>query len=188
MRLIVYKHSLIRREDGDHIIIWVDNRFVTEGELDAVHGAEKNEENLVERQSTRIGKEAEFEKWWISDWCRDHKRQDHTGPNGPYSGGVQAMYRWARAHGGGFFNVVGQDWQNLVIAGSNSGANALYRARSVRSTTGRLGTMDLRNDADWTQNRARKFGSSWRASSKGGETCDINVRLNYEIIRTKYKV
>ena len=81
---------------------------------------------------------------------------------------------------------MGKSWENLVIAGSNKGANAVYKARRVSGLGGaRIGTQDVRNDADWTQNRAREFsGRGWRASSKGGETCVLNSRINYEIVKT----
>ncbi|RBR26388.1 uncharacterized protein FIESC28_00793 [Fusarium coffeatum] len=169
----MYKHSMFKRDDGDHVVVWVARSFTEE------------EPSLTKRQGARPGRESGFGTDSASDYCRDHKRQNHAGPNGPYSGGVQAMYRWARGHRGGSWPL-GKSWENLVIAGSNKGANAVYKARRVSGLGGaRIGTMDVRNDADWTQNRAREFsGRGWRASSKGGETCVINSRINYEIVRT----
>lgn len=180
----MYRHAILKRHDGDHVTIWIDRDFIEERDEG------ESEESLARRQSVRIAKTGRFDTDGVSDYCRDHKRQDHTGPNGPTSGGVQAMYRWARGHSGGLFKVVNKDWQNLIVAGSNKGANALYRARRKDGPDTLLGTMDLRNDADWTQNRARSFNGVWRASSKGGETCWnwAQTRLNYELIRTKYDV
>lgn len=178
----MYKHSLIERDDGDHVVIWVDRSFVDEDDQD------EEEKELVKRQQRwRIANGMEFGHGF-SDHCRDHRRQDHTGPNGPYSGGVLTMYQWARAHSGGYFRFRGWDWHNLFVAGSNSGANALYKAKILPGGDVTVGTQDLRNDADWTYKKRRKFGSSWRASSKGGETCNINTRINYQLIRTKYAV
>ena len=166
---------MFKRDDGDHIVVWVARSF-TETE---------DEPGLTKRQGARPGRESSFRDDFVSDYCRSHKRQNHAGPNGPYSGGVQAMYRWARGHSGGSWPL-GKSWENLVIAGSNKGANAVYKARVVSGSSGTsIGTMDVRNDADWTQNRAREFsGRGWRASSKGGETCLLNSRINYEIVKT----
>ena len=163
---------MFKRDDGDHIVVWVARSFT------------EDEPSLAKRQGARPGRESGFTNSPISDYCRSHKRQNHAGPNGPYSGGVQAMYRWARGHRGGRWDI-DRNWENLVIAGSNKGANAVYKARVVDDTVASIGTMDVRNDADWTQNRAREFsGRGWRASSKGGETCGLNTRINYEIVRT----
>jgi hypothetical protein len=171
----MYKHSMFKRDDGDHIVVWVARDFVeNEDEVNNVQGIDK-------RQTARPA--GGFRTDSVSDYCRDHKRQDHTGPNGPFSGGVKAMYGWARGHRGGSWPV-GSSWKTLVLAGSNSGANAIYRARTVRGGSTFIGTQDVRNDADWTQKKERKFNGRWRASSKGGETCVLNDRLNYEIIRT----
>lgn len=164
---------MFKRDDGDHIVVWVARSFTEE------------DPSLTKRQGARPGRESGFQNSPFSDYCRSHKRQNHAGPNGPYSGGVQAIYRWARGHSGGEWNV-NKNWENLVIAGSNKGANAVYKARVVSGLNPTAtGTMDVRNDADWTQNRAREFsGRGWRASSKGGETCGLNTRINYEIVRT----
>ncbi|KAH7024378.1 uncharacterized protein B0I36DRAFT_250525 [Microdochium trichocladiopsis] len=182
----MYKHSLLKRGDGDHVTVWVDRRYVEHEDL---HEARDTEAALEERDiNLRVGKDAAFSGSIISDYCYDHKRQDHTGPNGPTTGGVKAIYQWARAHGGGKFNVKSTtNWENLVVAGSNGGTNALYRARALSGGTD-IGTQDVRNDADWTLSKQRSFSGSWRASSKGGESCYLGRRINYELIRTQYNV
>ncbi|EKJ77350.1 hypothetical protein FPSE_02428 [Fusarium pseudograminearum CS3096] len=173
----MYKHSMLKRDDGDHVVVWVARDFI-----------EANDgQGVSKRQTARPGTNSNFQNDAISDYCRDHKRQNHAGPNGPFSGGVKAMYGWARGHSGGSWPV-GSGWKNLVLAGSNSGANALYRARVTSGDVTHVGTQDVRNDADWTQQRAQKFNGQWRASSKGGETCSTNDRINYEIIRTDYRL
>ncbi|RBQ80112.1 hypothetical protein FVER14953_21714 [Fusarium verticillioides] len=169
----MYKHSMFKRDDGDHIVVWVARSFT-----------EYPDETLTKRQGARPGRESGYHSGADSDYCGKHKRQNLAGPNGPYSGGVQAMYRWANSHSGNW--VVGADWSNLMIAGSNKGANAVYRAKSVHGYNTVIGTKDVRNDADWTQKRALKIngGRGWRASSKGGEDCNAGWRINYEIVRT----
>jgi hypothetical protein len=172
---------MVKRDDGDHVVVWVARDFVED------RNVADDRQGFSKRQGARPGDKSGFGADTASDYCRDHKRQDHTGPNGPYSGGVQAMYRWARGHPGGSWPL-GSSWKNLVLAGSNKGANAIYKAKMVSGGDTWIGTQDVRNDADWTQKRAREFsGRGWRASSKGGETCVLWSRINYEIVRTDYR-
>lgn len=183
---------MIKRDDGDHITIWIDNGFVEVNDDEA-------DEDLAKRQNVRIAPGAQYKNSLARDWCADHIRNDHTGPNGPFSGGVQAIYRWAGGRDGYFsfgdesYSDQPGTWRDFIIAGSNSGANAVYKAR----LTGKphpnwhergVGTFDIRDDADWTQHKARKFGSSYRASSRGEERCGMpgegRRRVLYEILRT----
>ena len=168
---------MFKRDDGDHIVIWVARSF-----------SEHQDGTLMKRQQARPGKNTYYRETGIADLCSGHRRQNHAGPNGPYSGGVQAMYRWANSHKGSF--SVSGSWENLMIAGSNTGANAVYKAKTKdgRGST-IVGTMDVRNDADWTQYRAIEFSGRWRASSKGGEDCQgSGIRILYEIVRSDYRV
>ncbi|RBR23175.1 uncharacterized protein FIESC28_04030 [Fusarium coffeatum] len=172
----MYKHSMFKRGDGDHIVIWVARSFL-----------EHQDGTLMKRQQARPGKNGNYRDNRISDHCDRHSRQNHAGPNGPYSGGVQAMYRWADSHRG-IFSVT-TSWENLMIAGSNTGANAVYKAKTKDGRGGtNIGTMDVRNDADWTQYRAIEFSGRWRASSKGEESCQGGKRISYEIVRSDYRV
>ena len=167
---------MFKRDDGDHIVIWVARTFL-----------EHQDGTLMKRQQARPGKNGHYEDTHASDHCHSHKRKNHAGPNGPYSGGVQAMYRWANSHSGTF--IVLGNWENLMIAGSNTGANAVYRAKTMSGSGGTgIGTMDVRNDADWTQYRAIEFSGRWRASSKGEESCKGSTRILYEIVRSDYRV
>lgn len=179
----MYKHSHIKRDDGDHINIWVDRRFAEEVDDDR-----EDEQDLAKRQGVRFADDANFNNVLGSDRCDSHTRDDKTGPNAPYTGGLNAMFRWADTNKGAFYINDNGPWHNLVVAGSNSGANTLYRVQAVTPTTVYyVGTKDIRNDVDWTNNRRRKFGSSWRASSTGRETCSLK-RIRYQVIRTKYDV
>lgn len=176
---------MVKRDDGDHVIIWVDNNF-----NETLPDETEDEQGISKRQSVRLGKDSRFfgGAGAISDWCRGHDRTDWTSSSAPYSGGVQAMYRWARAHRGGNWPVPSGSWRNLVVAGSNSGANALYKVYGRDWPDTKIGTMDVRNDADWTQKKARKFGNSWRAASHGAQTCGVHFRVRYQLLRTKYNV
>lgn len=180
----MYRHSIQKRHDGDHVTIWIDRSFI---EGDVVEGPE---DNLSKRQKTRIPQPNTFYRG-TSDRCIDHKRQDHTGPNeSPMSGGVQAIYRWGRDTEGSF-DLPNKSWRTMIIGGSNSGANALYKARRKDGPNSYLGSHDVRNDADWTQKRAKKYSGVWRARSKGGQNCIRGLgvtRVLYEFEKTSIKV
>lgn len=173
---------MVKRDDGDHVIIWVDNSF-----NDTVPD---ESEGLSKRMGVRVGKGSGWSSaiGHIDDFCRNHDRTDWTHSGAPYSGGVKAMYQWARASRAGNWDVPHGRWQNLLVAGSNSGANALYRVYGRDSPGTSIGTKDVRNDADWTQKRARKFGNSWRAGSHGAHTCGVHFRVRHQLLRTKYDV
>lgn len=103
---------------------------------------------------------------------------------------MEAIFKWADGYSGRFKVAGGGKWHDLVLAGSNSGANAKYRVNTVTLGAGssiEVGTKDVRNDADWTRKRARKYGSSWRASSTGRETRNGH-RIRYNVIKTGYTV
>lgn len=189
----MYKHSVIKRDDGDHITIWVDSGFTTKTE------EEKENDGLAKRQRARILDDTIFRNSGGIDWCREHSRTDTASSNGPTSGGVQAMYRWARDHDGYF--SFGQssleerqsNWKNFIIAGSNGGTNALYRARLRRQAPPNwyekaVGSEDVGNDADFTQHRQRLVNGKWYASSRGNELCgwpgEGSRRVDYEIIKS----
>ncbi|KAF3356274.1 Transcription factor atf1 [Verticillium dahliae VDG1] len=125
------RHSLMKRDDGDHVTIWVARNYIAHDDggdsTEAVDDDDVDEEDLTKRQSVRVGKDVFFHRGALGGkTCLKHKRQSHTGPNRPTSGGVQAFYRWGDREAGSF--MLHSRWQSLVIAGSNKGANALYRA------------------------------------------------------------
>lgn len=98
------------------------------------------------------------------------------------------MFNWANAHNGAFHVPPGGQWQPLVVAGSNSGANAVHRVQAVDDHHSFfVGTKDVRNDADWTRKQAIEFNGRKRASSTGRETCS-GKRIRYQVVMTPEKV
>ncbi|KAJ3535790.1 hypothetical protein NM208_g6988 [Fusarium decemcellulare] len=179
----MYKHAVIKRDDGDHFTVWVDKGFApTEGPEEAPGKAK--------RQTARLASGARFTgSTLLRDYCRNHDRKDLTSERSPTTGGVEAIYRWARDHDGYFHYGpdTGLGWRDLVVGGSNGGSNARYRAQFIESsvTLLRIGSYDVRNDADWTRKRARVYNGKWRAASYGWETCDYAGgygRANYEVV------
>lgn len=177
----MYKHAHIKREDGDHINIWVHRSFVEDDE--------EEEQGLAKRQQkVRLGYNVNFDAGRDSDRCNDHSRDVKTNQGSPFTGGVGAMFQWAHERNGAFFVGPGGAWQPLVVAGSNSGANAVHRVQAVSGGDSfYVGTKDVRNDADWTRNHAIQFNGRWRASSTGRETCSGN-RVRYQVVQTDESV
>ncbi|KAF4998052.1 hypothetical protein FDECE_11904 [Fusarium decemcellulare] len=181
----MYKHAVIKRDDGDHFTVWVDKGFSPIESPEEAPGK-------VKRQSARLASGARFtSNPSHRDYCKEHDRHDITSASSPTTGGVEAIYRWARDHDGYFH--YGSDttlgWRDLVVGGSNGGSNARYRARFIdaNGSTFRIGSYDVRNDADWTRHRAKQFSGKWRAASYGWETClyggnGRGARANYEIV------
>lgn len=178
----MYKHSHIKREDGDHINIWVNRRFV-----DSIENPQDTERDLDKRQSLRLAENVIFRPGTSPQWCDSPERYDTTGSDSPFTGGLNAMLQWADTNSGSFYVRTGYEWWNMVVAGSNSGANALYRVHRIdyMGQEFYLGTDDFRKDVSWTGDRQRQYGSSWRASSTGQGTCTFG-KLRYELTRTQY--
>lgn len=182
----VYKHSVFKRDDGDHITIWVDNGFQeAEG---------PQEDPLSKRQTARLWFSHHYTaaNGRATDYCRQHDRRDWTSAGAPFTGGVRAIAEWARDNRGWFnWGVAGGGWgwRTVLIGGSNSGSNARYRGQVIDDNPfaagTQVGTDDVRDDAYWTLDRQRQFNGRWRAASYGWETCGVpgpaNVRFNYEI-------
>ena len=186
-QIVVYKHSVIKRDDGDDVIVWVDNHFVdTEG---------PEEDPSLDKRQIKVQLKGGL--YWVqggsSDRCRDPDRKDATGPRGATTGGIDAMCRWAETHSGYFRygnNFGGWGWRTIMIAGSNGGANARYRAQFITGQDSNqamhIGTRDLYDDADWTRDRKQNYDGKWRAASYGWESClgDTNLalgRANFEL-------
>ncbi|KAK1990445.1 hypothetical protein LX36DRAFT_739015 [Colletotrichum falcatum] len=181
----MYKHAVVKRDDGDHVTIWAHKGYVE---------AEGPEEKrpLTKRQTARLWMGSRFQtNPLLADLCGDHDRRDWVSEKAPTTGGVHAMHQWGLDNMG-FFpwgdGYGGWGWRTVLIAGSNGGDNARYRAQFVdgRRDWSGIGTRDVAADADWTRDRERNYNGKWRASSYGWESCGNTItpaRANYEIRR-----
>lgn len=184
---------MMKRDDGNHVTFWVNRSFMTEEDAEAAS-------ELEARQTTRKGAGAVFTSTpgaSFRDQCNNHKRSTDgvLTAAAPAASNVNHIYMWAHRNDG-FFEITMKNrqnknnWQNLVVSGTNDGQNALYRA-AMKGNPSRdrdwIGSFDVRNDADWTFARYKHINNNYRAASHGGQDC-VNVRVLYEIIRTKYNV
>nr|RBQ84599.1 hypothetical protein FVER53263_10761 [Fusarium verticillioides] len=162
----MHKHSVLKRHDGDHVTIWVHS------------GIEDVEDSKIEkRQRARNDAGGRFKTGGrYSDFCYSHDRKKpKLDKNSPTSGGVEAMRSWAR-NTKGYWQLTADDrtWLDLVVAGSNGGANAKYRIKIIEVDTHYIGmgTDDVAADADFTRNENFvKIEGKWRSASYGWETC-----------------
>ncbi|KAL2214747.1 hypothetical protein CC79DRAFT_1363494 [Sarocladium strictum] len=186
--LEMYRHSVVKRDDGDHVTIWVHNSF-EEGEtveelpagLDSgaveVAGDDASDTKLAKRQKTAIKNEWEgvlrgHECWW--DKTIYH---DDTGPTAPYTGGLNAVVSWGRNRKGGWWVRSTRD-RDLIVAGSNSGANMRFHARSesnlASNIAAHIGAQDVGTIVERARNRyQRNTGGGMRVRANGWAFCAL---------------
>lgn len=187
----MYRHSLVRRSDGDDITVWVHNSFneTIADDTDSSPILEDRGVRLLDKAPLRQG------NWWnqYSDACGSSSYHSLTSRSlGAYTGGVTIMRRWGNTNLGGFHiegypngrgNHVG-----LLIAGSNGGANACFMAvmEGSRSETV-VGTRNIAKLADETLRFRKRYdnGDGERTAAWGEMTCPANnagtTRVNWRI-------
>lgn len=189
----VWKHSVVKRHDGDDVTVWVDNNY---------EEPEGPENTLSKRQTAHLWPSAHFRDSPSGHNCRRAERFDITSATSPFTGGVLAMAAWAREHRGYFLigtypdgyqfgpGAGGWGWRTILIGGSNSGRNARYRM-AVGDPRGYnynwVSTPDIVDDLNWTHDRRRVFNGQWRAASHGNQWCGLagsgsGVWQEFEII------
>lgn len=191
----MWKHSVIKRSDGDDYTIWVDNSFSetpVELPVGPTDASEDEDSSVVEKRQQMLRTYANNMIWGEGFSCHDFEFRDDTGPNAPFTGGILHMASWAAQNRNRRFEMVSGDtvnrysWRNLLVAGSNSGGNAILRGSPSmpRRAKGRnwIGTQDIEHIARGTNTKfAAKFGNSWRARAWGPMWCDdMNSNFHWE--------
>lgn len=183
---VVYKHSIIKRDDGDHITIWVAKSFNErdeEAEEDVKEEVEDDDDSdaaLEKRQRVNIWNTDRYTSSSGTDaYCQSSTYIDDTGPNAPFTGGANAIINWGNSCNGGFWRLNGLSQGqnlNLVVAGSNSGYNMRFtlgmRHTLNAVTTARIGCRDV-----GIITRSARVGfqqninGGWRVRARGGVVC-----------------
>ncbi|KAK0382730.1 hypothetical protein NLU13_9826 [Sarocladium strictum] len=161
----MYKHSVHRRNDGDHVTIWVNRSF------------RPTEESEVDLEARGVRLVANKGGSGDTDACKHSSFRTRTGPNGPFTGGLLQLSQWGNDNRGSFLTS-NNDWTDLVIAGSNSGSNAKFAARSKAAGNfiSRVGTFDIRDLARDTERMFKQqFDGRWRAAGEGTMPCATNT-------------
>ncbi|KAL2206958.1 hypothetical protein CC79DRAFT_909506 [Sarocladium strictum] len=178
---VVWKHSVVKRSDGDDITIWVHNSF---------EEPEGPENTPSKRQSAHLWPSAHFASFRSFRNCDSNTRWDITSATSPFTGGIVAMRDWVASRDGYFLigtnpetnyqwgpGAGGWGWRTILIGGSNSGRNARYRM--AIKTPGRgnwytwVDNRDIELDLNWTHDRRRQFDGRWRAASHGEQWCGV---------------
>ncbi len=200
---IVFKHAVLRQPDGDDIIIWASN---------SLQDAEDDEDGEQEDATTRPVEKRQqqyVDQSWVNfrsggpDQCGHSSMSGRTGSLSPFTGGILAMARWGHAYNQHARFSLGDDgWRNIVVAGSNSGANARFSCRRVRDaaaigfgqTHWSVGSRDIADLARDTEARYKQQINGWRASANGRMPCNDMTRdidlfyrgsiVDWEILRS----
>lgn len=164
----MYRHSIIKRDDGDHVTIWVANDYI-EGE--AVPESAKAEK----RQSLRVGSQG---SWYPNSsdrsFCKWETYVGDTGPNAPFTGGANAIVNWANGRNGywTFIHPEGpKPHRNLVVAGSDRGFNMRFtvqqRASVKRGDIAFIGVGDVGHVTRTARNRFQRNLGGMRVRARG---------------------
>lgn len=165
---------MIKRDDGDHITIWVDNSFI---EHDDEEDSETDDSSvdLTKRQSYRIGTNQ-----WNSNRrnkeCFNTKYVGDTGPHAPFTGGANAIINWGNSNCKGSWFLI-QQRNNLIVAGSNSGFNLRFTAELTSSlghgVVGYIGCRDVGSITHTARDRYQQNHGGWRVRARGQTQCNV---------------
>lgn len=172
-----FKHAVIRRDDGDDITIWVHRSFVEERDTSLTG-------TLAGRQARPWGSFQPSDKPWGPHLaCRGYSHVDKTNSSSPYAESAEYLATWAKNTNGHFTagplftgqGLVYDAWTDFVVAGTNSGGNAVFSVGFPGSTTfrsARMSTVNIFDLVDYSLTHfKRKYGSTWRVEAQGNAYC-----------------
>ena len=175
----MFRHSLVRRTDGDDITIWVDNSYTEEEEDEPVP-------DTTPALKERAHLSAPAIDWFVPERnCGGLTYSMLTADNSAFTAGVHEMYRWANTRKAGFtiWSRTQDSWQRLIIAGSNSGGNARYDQRHLMThnfNTNKVGTYDIRDAVKASLDRyQRQRNGHWRIAAKGRMWCETRQTVHW---------
>lgn len=170
----VYRHSLVKRSDGDDVTIWVHNSYSEDHEAD-------EPESLIER-AVKLTGNAKFKEggWWAQnrDACGKSSFTGLTSSSQAFTGGVNQIRDWGRSKRGGFHliptSMSKTKHTHLLVAGSNSGANARFMVKPEMTTEIMVGTKDIGDLAYNTLYYRKTYNGKQRVAAKGDMKCLSN--------------
>lgn len=186
----MYKHTVYKRHDGDDITIWVHNSFVEDTDVGISEAPDKRAlKSQYHYSSDPNGKMCSN----YHDWAGD------TGTWSPTTGGPNEMIQWAKSRKGvwSFTVLPASDlrrYHNLVVAGSNGGANARLEAKRTHGDLyGWIGTYDVAEVVRGAVNRfQKKINGKWMVGASGKMDCtalppqglfDARQRMSWQLKR-----
>lgn len=168
----MFRHSVVKRADGNDITYWVHNSFVDAPE----ETSEETSPNLERRQGGQflVGIPSQ------ADTCSNTSFENRTNRSSPSAGAAWRIVNWCRGNKG-FWRAFRSESYMLVGARSASGANAQFRARRRTSapSDARVGSKNVADITEASINRfaSRPGGASQmkRVAARGQTTCRTDV-------------
>ncbi|KAF4495119.1 hypothetical protein FAGAP_8733, partial [Fusarium agapanthi] len=190
----MYKHSVLTHADGSDYSIWVHNSFdpdVKDDEKSAndvpALGMRSWKEDAY--ANDRMPNRFEFDQH--TDTCAKSSWKKKTNNRSPFADGADALIEWTYKNKGGWRLGVQDSYYStdILIGGTNTGANMRF---SVRKEPGRiviLGTKDVGDAVGGAYHKFKKrIKGVWRMAGKGKMKCwdgsDLKNMLHWEIDRS----
>ncbi|KAF4440996.1 hypothetical protein FACUT_3025 [Fusarium acutatum] len=180
----MYKHSILKHSDGSDYSIWVHNSFDPDVKDDekSANDAPALGKRWEESGSANDRMPNRFEFDEHTDTCGKSDWKKRTDKHSPFVIGADAIIEWTWKNKGGW-RIAAEDAYystDLLISGTNTGANMRF---SVRKDPGRfliLGTKDVRDVTSEAYRRfKKKISGVWRMAGKGKMKCwDGNEEKN----------
>lgn len=178
----MYKHTVYKRGNGDDYTLWVHNSFNDTAEGDEESPEAESTSQLAARQNVRVINNSQQNHRNIDGGNRCRRQNIHgtTHPNAAFTGGANAIIRWADSQNGRFYadaNCCRDPKRvNLIVAGTNSGANIRFGIGVHPSNAAGYTIVGSRDVGDVTRTSRdsyqRKYGNRWRVQSHGAFRCD----------------
>lgn len=162
---------MIKRDDGDHVTIWVANSYTEHEEEDADNSGVQ----LTKRQGYRIG-----QNQWNSNRrnseCFSTSYIGDTGPHAPFTGGAIAIANWGNSNCKGSWFLI-RSRNDLIVAGSNSGFNMRFTAELTselgHGVVGYIGCRDVGTITRTARDRYEQNHGGWRVRARGSTLCNV---------------
>lgn len=170
-RHIVFKHSMMKRSNGENITFWLHNSWQDEKREEAPPQSKNSKRGLHiwEGGYTRNSGGAGYK----CDPLIDAYGSSYA--NSPYTGGVNNILTWSKANQGYFDLRVGccPYLSDIIISGSNNGANAAYSVQPWKQRRYLVGSSDIADGVRLMRDRYQKkdTSGSWRVQGGGILDC-----------------
>lgn len=169
---------MIKRDDGDHVTIWLHNSYVEHGHEESEADTDGSSVELTKRQSYRITSTGSWDGNRRNRECLLDRTTytGDTGPNAPYTGGANAIIGWSNNCSGGW-RVSTTSRRDLIVAGSNSGFNMRFTVAGTRSidlsVTANIGCRDVGIITRNARDRFQRQRNGWRVRARGQAQCEV---------------
>ncbi|KAL2204870.1 hypothetical protein CC79DRAFT_1370687 [Sarocladium strictum] len=178
----MYRHSMIKRDDGEHVTVWVHNSYDEEDDTDV---ADDLEVHLAKRQSVRPNSSFDNRAGRNSCQMNNAAYTGDTGPGAPFTGGAAAIVNWSSGCRGRWFISGSAVNQDLLVAGSNSGGNMRFTIRvdeNINAATWReFGCGDVGNLVRTSRERfQRVYNGRERVRARGTVPCNTVRTMCYK--------